>query len=406
MGAEGEVLVVRADGRRQFVPGLLPDERALVAGEGERGRVVELLEASPERVEPPCPHFGRCGGCAFQHWAEAPARAFKIEALRALLDRAGLRAPFRPAFHARPGERRRVALHARRSGGPRPLLGFKGRRDWGVVPLETCVVADTEIVAALGPLAELSSAFLKAPKSAPSLLVTKTLGGLAVDVSGVEGGARGLSADERAGLAEAAETRGLARLSLGGEILYAPRPAMVSHGGVLAALPPGGFLQAVERAEAFMAALAAEALSDCARVADLFCGSGAFALPLARQASVLACDSAGDAVAALAAAAGGARGLKALRAEVRDLYRRPLLARELADIEGVVMDPPRAGAPQQAAELAASRVRALVYVSCNPTTFARDAAALAAGGFALQWVAPVDQFLWSPHMELVGVFRR
>jgi 23S rRNA (uracil1939-C5)-methyltransferase len=180
----------------------------------------------------------------------------------------------------------------------------------------------------------------------------------------------------------------------------------VRFGDASIVLPPGGFLQAVARAEAAMATVAGDALAGLDRVADLFCGSGAFTFRLARTASVFALDAAPSAIAALEGGRALASGLKAIRAEARDLFRRPLLAMEMKKIDGVLFDPPRAGALDQAGEIARSKVSTVVGVSCNPVTFARDAKVLVAAGFKLERVTPVDQFLWSPHIELIGVFRR
>jgi 23S rRNA (uracil1939-C5)-methyltransferase len=193
---------------------------------------------------------------------------------------------------------------------------------------------------------------------------------------------------------------------LDGEMLYQARQPVVRFGSASVVLPTGGFLQAVARAEDAMAAVAVEAFAGLDRVADLFCGSGAFTFRLAKGASVLALDSTQSAIAALQGGRAIADNLKAITAEARDLYRRPLLAMEMKKLDGVLFDPPRAGAIEQAGEIARSKVSTVVGVSCNPLTFARDAALLIKAGFRLERVTPVDQFLWSPHIELVGLFRR
>ncbi len=393
------------DGGVIYAPLTLPGERVRVAGSGERFELETLLEASPERVSPPCPHFGACGGCALQHWDHAAYLAWKVDQLRLTLAREGIEADIAPPFAVRPHERRRAALHARRGPGG-VVLGFKARRSWSVVPIETCVIADPRIVAAMKPLARFAAPFLTHPKSAPILHVTASDTGLDVDVTGVEAGRGGLSADARLQIAERAAAADLARATLTGETLYLARQPVVRFGRASVVLPPGGFLQASARAERFMAEAAGAALSGAERVADLFCGAGAFAFPLAERSEVLALDAAAPAIAALQAARAGAPGLKGIEAAARDLFRRPLLAAEMKRLDGVLFDPPRAGALDQAREIAASKVPVVVGVSCNPETFARDAAVLIAAGFALERVLPVDQFLWSPHIELVGVFRR
>ncbi len=386
----------------------LAGERVRARVAGGRGELVEVLAASPERVAPPCPHFGACGGCALQHWEHGAYLAWKVEGVRSALGREGLEAELLPAFAARPGSRRRLALHARR--GPRrdeALVGFKARRSWSLTPIEVCPISQPALVAALPALRRLAAPLLEHPKSAPTLHVTLTDTGLDVDVTGVEQRSGGLSADARTRLAQAASAGDLARVTLSGEVLYGARAAVVRFGRGRVALPPGGFLQAVADAETAMAHFATEAIAGAARAADLFCGAGAFAYRLAEIATVYAADASELSVRALTAGLASAPGLKTVRAEARDLARRPMLASELDRVEAVLFDPPRAGAPEQAGEIARSRTPTVcVGVSCNPQTFARDAATLATGGWRLQRVLPVDQFLWSPHIELVGVFTR
>lgn len=389
-----------------YVPLTLPDERILAAGHhGERARLHQVLTASRDRVAPPCPHFGACGGCALQHWAHAPYLRWKVEQIRAALARERMDAPMRTPFAAPPGSRRRLALHARRSGQG-AAIGYKARRTWSLVEIAVCPIADARLVAALPALRTFAAAFLQHPRSAPVLHATWTDSGLDVDVTGVEAKSGGLSGDARVAAAQAAEAGGFARATLGGEILYQARRPLVRFGRAEVVLPSGGFLQAVAAAEEAMVAFTIEAVAGATRVADLFCGSGAFTLRLAERAQVLAIDGAEAAVSALKVAAGSTAGLRAIRTEVRDLVRRPLLGPEMKPIDAAVFDPPRAGAIDQARELARSKVERVVGVSCNPSTFARDARILVDGGFRLTAVLPVDQFLWSPHIELVGAFER
>jgi 23S rRNA (uracil1939-C5)-methyltransferase len=198
----------------------------------------------------------------------------------------------------------------------------------------------------------------------------------------------------------------MARVTMGGEIVYQARQPIVRLGPATVALPPGAFLQAVPQAEEAMAAFVTEAVAGAGRLADLYSGVGTFTFRLAEIAPVLAADSSASAISALKAAMATAPGLKAITAEARDLVRRPVLSMELAKVDAVVLDPPRAGAAEQAGEIARSRTPRVAYVSCNPATFARDARTLVDAGFRLDRVLPVDQFLWSPHIELVGVFSR
>ncbi len=388
-----------------FIPLTLPGERVAAVIEGQRGEIGEIRRASPERIEPVCPHFGACGGCALQHWAHGPYLAWKADQVRLALGRERIETEILTPFAAEPGTRRRLALHARKGKGG-ALIGFKGRRSWTLTPIEVCTIADPRLVAAFPALRRLAEPFLEHPKSAPTLHVIWTRTGLDVDVTGVERRSGGLSADARMRAAEAASEGDMARVTLGGETVYQARQPVVQVGAATVALPPGAFLQAVPAAEEAMAAFVAKATAGANRLADLYCGVGAFAFRLAEHAPVLAADASAPAIAALKAAMGTAPGLKPISAEARDLVRRPVLAAELAKIDAVVLDPPRAGAAEQAGEIARSKVPRAAYVSCNPATFARDARTLTDAGFTLERVLPVDQFLWSPHIELVGVFSR
>jgi 23S rRNA (uracil1939-C5)-methyltransferase len=388
---------------RVFAPFTLPGELVRVRGT-DRPELLEVIEASPDRVVPPCPHFGACGGCALQHWRHAPYLQWKANQVEAALSREGLEAQVLPAFAAPPGSRRRIALHARRAGAVR--LGYKARRSWDLVEIIVCPISDPRLVAALPALRTIAGPLFEHRKSAPTLHCTWTATGLDVDITGVERKSGGLSADARMRIAAAAGAADMARVTLAGDILYMARQPMIRFGQAVVALPPGGFLQAVPAAEAAMAAFAVEALAGTHRIADLFCGAGAFTFPLAAIAPVHGADGDAAAIAALTAAVGGAPGLKAVSAAARDLFRRPMLAQDLKRFDAVVFDPPRAGAEAQAREIAASGVSRVVGVSCNPATFARDARILVDAGFALHRVLPVDQFLWSPHVELVSLFAR
>ncbi|HWF00936.1 MAG TPA: methyltransferase [Caulobacteraceae bacterium] len=399
MGAQGDG--VAAGGVMTALT--LPGERvgALVAG--DRGELIDVIEPSSERTSPPCPHFGVCGGCSLQHWAHEPYLEWKIEKVRTALARVRLEPEVRLAFAAEPGTRRRVALHARREGrGVR--LGFKARRSWSVIPIDVCPISLPVIVDALHVLRELAGPFLATPASAPILHVTATDTGLDIDVTGVE--RPGPSADALSRVGELAATANISRVTRGGEIAYQARASIVQFGPARVALPPGAFLQAVAQAESAMAAILVDAAQGARGIADLYCGAGAFSFRLAAVAPVLAVDASEAAVAALRSATAAAPGLKGIRTEARDLDRRPMLASELKGFDVVVFDPPRAGAAAQAGELARSQVPRVLAVSCNPGTFARDARTLADGGYELRRVEVVDQFLWSPHVELVGIFQR
>jgi 23S rRNA (uracil1939-C5)-methyltransferase len=389
-----------------FVPFALPGERVLAAGGGDRRELVEVLVESPDRVEPPCPHFFACGGCALQHWAHAPYLAWKMARLRATLARERLETEILPAFAAAPATRRRVALHARKGSREAARLGYKIRKSWDLVDIAVCPISEPAIQAAIPALKRLAAPLFEHPKSAPTLHVTLTDTGLDVDITGVERKSGGLSADARMILAERAAETDLARVTLDGEVAYQARAPQVRLGPATVRLPPGAFLQATVPAEAAMSAFVGAAAGGATRIADLYCGVGTFTFRLAEIAPVYAADFAPEAVQALSSALATAPGLKGVAAEARDLVRRPVLAEELKKVDVAVFDPPRAGAAEQTAELARSGVGRVIAVSCNPATFVRDARRLVDAGFALERLLPVDQFLWSSHIELAAEFRR
>ncbi len=405
MGGQGDG-IAETPGGPVFAPLTLPGET--VRGEVRDGRLegAEILTASPDRIAPVSPHYGDCGGCSLQHWAAAPYLDWKREQVRLALARERIETEIEATGAVPPGTRRRLALHARRGEDGRVVLGFKARKSWRLVEVTACPVADPRLVAAFPALARVAEAFLEHPKSAPTLHVTATLTGLDVDVTGVERRSGGLSGDARMRAIEAAAAAGLARLSLAGEVLMMERLPKVAFGPATVPLPPGGFLQAVPEAEAAMVARAVEAVRGAKKIADLFCGAGTFTFPLATVAPVLAADGSAAGIAALKAGIGSGPGMKAIMVEARDLFRRPLAPYDLRGCDAVVMDPPRAGALEQTRQLPGTKASVVVGVSCNPVTFARDARVLIDGGFRLERVTPVDQFLWSAHVELVGVFRR
>lgn len=388
-----------------FVPLTLAGEAVSAEVRGDRGELKAVLRPSAERVEPPCRYFGDCGGCALQHWDAGPYQAWKSEQIRLTLSRERLETEILPAVVTPPGSRRRLALHARKAGQG-AQIGFKARRSWRLTAIDSCTVADQRLVAAFPALARLAAPFFEHPKSAPTLHVTLTDTGLDIDITGVERRSGGLSADGLMAAAEVAAAADFARVTMAGEMVYLARQPIVRLGPATVALPAGAFLQATREAEVAMVDFAVDAAVGARGIADLFCGAGTFTFRLASIAPVLAADAAGASVRALSSAVAGAPGLKPIRAETRDLDRRPVLAEELKKIDVALFDPPRAGAAEQAAQLARSGVARVIGVSCNPATFVRDARTLVDAGFKLERVLPVDQFLWSPHIELVGVFSR
>ena len=391
---------------RLYVPFTLPGERVVAEGSGDRRELMEVLTPSAERVTPPCPHFQACGGCALQHWEHGAYLAWKRERLIGTLARERIETEVLAAYAAEPAARRRVALHARKGSPDVARVGYKARRSWDLVDVRECPIAQPAIQAAIPALKRLAAPLFEHAKSAPTLHVTVTDAGLDIEITGVEARSGGLSADARMQLAERAAEADFARVTVAGEPAYLSRQPAVRMGAARVGLPPGAFLQATVGAEEAMAAFVRAASAGASRIADLFCGVGTFTFRLAEIAPTYAADFTPEAIGALNAAVATAPGLKGVTAEARDLVRRPVLADELKRTDVVVFDPPRASALEQSREIARSGVSRVVGVSCNPGTFVRDARVLIDAGFTLERVLPVDQFLWSPHMELVGVFSR
>jgi 23S rRNA (uracil1939-C5)-methyltransferase len=388
-----------AEGR--FVPYTLPGEVVEVEGDEERAAPARIVAASPDRVTPPCPHFGTCGGCALQHWADAPYLAWKRESLAATLAQQGLKPEIAPTVDARGEGRRRVTFHARRGSGTRLVVGFAAARSHAIVPIEACPLLAPSLSRAL-PAARMIAAALEGVGKPLDIQVTAAAQGLDMELRG----AGRLGERQRLGLIAAANAAGLVRLTNHGDLVMQREVPVIAIDGLTVPLPPGAFLQATTAGEAVLSGLVLDGVGKAKSVADLFCGIGPFALRLARKAKVRAVDSDAPAIASLAQALRKASGLKPVQAEARDLFRRPLLAADLKGLDAVVFDPPRAGAEAQVTLLAKADVGRIVAVSCNAATFARDAAILVAAGWKLGTVTPVDQFRWSAHVELVATFER
>lgn len=383
-----------------FVPGALPGEVVEGTPEGDRLRDVRIVTPSPDRVKPPCAHARACGGCAMQHGADPLVARWKEGIVATALRQQGVEAEVLPVLTSPPRSRRRATFHGRRTKGG-SLIGFHARASATLIPTPDCLLVTPALRAVLPALAALTEAG-GSRSGELALTVTETETGPDVAVTG------GKPADAalRAALAGVAETHGLARLTWDGETVALRTPPRVTFGPARVDLPPGAFLQATREGEAVLVAAVTAAVAGAGRIADLFSGCGTFALPLARRAEVHAVEGEAAMAAALDAAARRTEGLKRVTAETRDLFRRPLEPDELARFDAVVIDPPRAGAEAQVARIAASRVAVVAMVSCNPATFARDARTLVSAGYRLGPVQPVDQFRWSPHVELAAVFRR
>jgi 23S rRNA (uracil1939-C5)-methyltransferase len=397
LGARGDGLA--EDGLP--VPGALPGERVQVHREGRHGTLVAVETPSPERIAPFCPYYSACGGCAVQHLAPEPYAVWKRGIVEGALAQARIETQLAPLLDARGEGRRRIVLHVREIEG-RARAGLMAARSHALVPLDHCPITVPGLHRAPA-VAEALAAPLGHGRKPLDMAVTAAGAGLDVDIRGhgpVSDGVRGV-------LTRLAGELDLARLSLHGDVVVERRGPAVGEGMARRVPPPGGFLQATASGEAALTALVLEPMGKAKRVADLFCGSGPFALTLAATGrEVHAAEGDAGSIQALTRAYRAAAGLSRIDAEARDLFRRPLLGPELDRLDAVVFDPPRAGAEAQARRLAESKVPLVVGVACDPGTFARDAAILIAGGYRLERVTPVDQFAWSGHVELVGVFRK
>lgn len=400
LGAQGDG-IAEHEGRQVFVPLTLPGETARVELSGDRARLVELVAPAPDRAAPKCSHYGECGGCSLQHLGDDFYTAFKRSQIATSLSYAGITAEIAPTIMAPRRSRRRAVFAAHRSQG-QIVVGFHGRRSHRIVPITDCAVIRPALQALLTGLREVAS--IAAPlRDALTIAATETLTGIDLALTGAP---KNLSADARALLVQAATKLGLARLSINGEVTAERVAPTLRMGAAEVTPPPGGFLQASAEAETAMVALVAEATAGAKRIVDLFAGAGTFSLPLAASASVHAVEGELSGLAAIDMASRRTQGIKPVTTERRELFRQPLTRLELGKYDAAVIDPPRAGAEAQTRELAASKISRVAMVSCNAQTFARDLKVMLEGGFKLERLTPIDQFLWSPHIEIVAALKR
>lgn len=399
LGAQGDGIAATDEGE-VFVPFALPGEVVTVARERNRATLMAVVEASPLRVAPACRHFTECGGCAIQHLEAEAYRAWKRGKVEHALRAKGVEAEVGAIVPCAPHSRRRVTFSARKTAGGM-LFGFVRALSSEVVPIVECPISLPEIVAALESLKALAGLICATTKTF-QMTVTATASGL--DIAARDSGR--LGEHQRRLAVNFVIAHNFARLSIDGEIIVEPKKPMVLFGDVAVNVPPGAFLQATEAAETAMAELVGGHLSRARKVTDLFAGCGSFALRLASKAEVHAVEGEAAALAALDRGFRFATGLKRITHERRDLFRRPLTFKELNAFDGLVFDPPRAGAEDQSKEIARSDVPLVAAVSCNPATLARDLRILVDGGYRLKSVTPIDQFLWSPHVETVALLEK
>lgn len=379
-----------------YAPMTLPGE--VVSGEikGDRLNDIRIITPSTDRVRPPCPHFKSCGGCSLQHASDSFLESWKVTVVRDALAAHGLSAPVRLVATSPAKSRRRATLSGRRTKKG-ALVGLHARASDAIVEIPNCQLLHPDLIAALPVLREVV-VMGGSRKGEISLAVTRSDAGIDLSVTG----GKPLDAGLRMKLAALANQRGLARVSWDDELVAECRPPVQRFGAASVVPPAGSFLQATVEGQDALVSAVKRAVGSAKRVVDLFAGCGTFSLPLAQTAEVHAVEGERAMLQALDTGWRHATGLKKITTEVRDLYQRPLMPDELKRFDAVVMDPPRVGAEAQTEKLAEAGNAGIVLVSCNPVTFARDARILVDAGFQIEWVEVVDQFRWSPHVELVA----
>ena len=397
LGAEGDGVATTAAGAQIFIAQGLPGETWRV----EEGYAPEPVTLLPERRRAPDPDDEPCGGCVARHIPLAMYETWKRDLLQRALRQNRIEIEMQPLITVPEHSRRRASFNARRIKGAM-RIGYHGRRSHDLVAAQDCPVLDKRIVELLPTLAELA-AIITGQEDETRVAITLTDTGADIDVEGSE---RALNAAARAKIGEIAASVKLARVSVGGVPVIERQKPMLYFAGKAVTPPPGAFLQAAPEAERTIIDLVTSALGKSKLVGDLFCGLGTLTLPIAQKARVMAYDADRNAIAALDEALRMNQGLKPTTTRPRDLFRDPLSPLEMKDLDAVVLDPPRAGTKAQCERLAQSKVKRVVMVSCNPATLARDLRILIDCGYTLNAVTPIDQFLYSPHLEAVAILAR
>lgn len=400
MGQRGEGIAETSAGRI-YIPYVLPGEMGLVERQGERGTLIDVLSSSPDRIAPFCRYFGTCGGCAIQQWREAPYADWKRGLLIEALRRAGIAGDVEPLVDAHGAGRRRATFHSRVTASGTVDVGFMRSRAHEIIAIDACPILDPRLAGALAAARAVAQALASSGRPL-DIIVAATDTGLDLDLRGHGP----LSEKAQARLTAIAARHDLARLSNHGVIVVEREKPVVTIGRARVEPPPGVFRQATAAGEAALAGRTLAALTGAKRVADLFAGLGTFTLRIAESAEVAAYDTEAPALAALDRAARATPELRPVRIETRNLFARPLSADELAGFDAVLLDPPRAGAEAQMQAIAASKLTHVVSIACDAQAFARDAAILAAAGFAAESIVPIDQFRHSAHLEIFAAFRR
>lgn len=388
--AEGPVYAART----------LPGEVVTGRLDGERLEDIRIKEPSDQRVRPPCRHYKGCGGCQLQHASDAFVADWKAGIVIAALAAHGIRASVGSVHTSPAHSRRRATLSARRTKKG-ALVGFHGRASDVIVDVPECRLLRPAVLAGVAVVQDLA-VMGGSRKGELSVNLTESDAGLDVTVAG----GKPLDGPFAATLAQFAGQKGLARLTWNGETIAQTQPPAQVFGRARVVPPPGAFLQATREGEAALVEAVLDAIGPANRVLDLFSGCGTFTLPVAEQSEVHAVEADAAMLRALDAGWRHAEGLKLVTTEARDLFRSPVAADEMRRFDAAILDPPRAGAEAQTGELIKAGIARIAYVSCSPTSFARDAADLVAAGYTMTPIRVVDQFRWSSHVELVAGFTR
>ncbi len=409
IGARGDGVAQGPDGPI-YIPCAAAGDDVEIRLQGKQGRIKHIHGPSPDRIPPICRHFGRCGGCSLQHVSAEYYRRWKQQLVRTALNHRGFEDVTVLEPRISPGaSRRRVRLAAAGRGGGIAVVGFSERASHNIIDITECPVSSPEIMAFIEPLRKFLGQQLTR-RQKMNIQINLAENGLDIILEG-----RGEpDLDLRMDMAAFAEDQDIARICWQDmklkkpyhEILCERRKPYVVFAGRQVYLPPGSFLQATRAGEEALINFVQTSLVDADRLVDIFAGCGTFTVAMIGDHGVHAVEGDGEMVAALQKSSRQMGKIRALTTEVRNLFLRPLLPRELNGFDGLIIDPPRAGAQAQIQEIVKSDIEKLVMISCNPASFARDARLLVDGGFIMGDILPIDQFLYSPHLEIAVRFNR
>ena len=383
------------------VPFSLPDDKVHFSIDNEgQVKLIELVPSSSYRNEPKCPQFTKCGGCSLQHASESFVSNWKKSIVTEKLKNQNIYPEFLTAFVTPERSRRRAVFSGRRTKKG-VLVGFHSPRSENIVPIVGCIILELKILSFLSGMEKIT-ALACTRSSIIKIHVSNSENGLDVCVEG----AKPLDQELQETIASIAVEYQLARLSWDGDLIASIKPPVQIFGNVKIVPPELFFMQATLDSERAMVKDICESLENETIVADLFSGCGTFTLPLSQTKKVIAFENSFQMLKALDTAYRDASNLKVIETIVRNLQRNPVTSEELSRVSGVVINPPRSGAAEQCKELAKSKVKKILVVSCNPETFSRDASILIMGGYNLDWVRIIDQFRWSYHIEVIGNFSK